>query len=88
MPAHFGLGQQSMRGELDVVEDIEAPVLDTMIRHAGWHFMYLQGSYSRSRIGLTRDIATHEGHERSRARRTGTGSKRVSLIRTHDCRRR
>lgn len=88
MPAHFDLGQHPCADKWMLLEDIEAPVLDTIIRHAGWHFMYLQGSYSRSRIGLTRDIATHEGHERSRARRTGTGSKRVSLIRTHDCRRR
>jgi hypothetical protein len=59
MPAHFDLAQQPCADNWMLLEEIEAPVLDTMIRHAGWHFMYLQGSYSRSGVGLTRDNATH-----------------------------
>ena len=55
MPAHFDLAQQPCADNWMLVEEIEAPVLDTMIRHAGWHFMHLQGSCSRSGVGLTRD---------------------------------
>jgi hypothetical protein len=58
MPAH-DLAQQPCADNWMLVEEIEAPVLDTMIRHAGWHFMHLQGSCSRSGVGLTRDNATH-----------------------------
>jgi hypothetical protein len=59
MPAHFGLAQRSYAENWMLVEEIDAPVLDTMIRHAGWHFMYLQGFCMRSGVGLTRDNAIH-----------------------------
>ena len=38
MPAHFDLAQQPCADSWMLLEEIEAPVLDTMIRHAGWHF--------------------------------------------------
>ena len=38
MPAHFDLAQQPCAGNWMLVEEIEALVLDPMIRHAGWHF--------------------------------------------------
>ena len=44
MPAHLDLAQQPCADNWMLVEEIGAPVLDTMIRHAGWHFMHLQGS--------------------------------------------
>lgn len=40
-----------------VVEEIPALVFDTMIRQAGWHFMWLHDASSRSGIGLTEDAA-------------------------------
>ena len=43
-----------------LLEEIEAPGLDTMIRHAGWHFVSSQGHYSRSGVGLSRDEAIHQ----------------------------
>jgi hypothetical protein len=41
-----------------VVEEIPALVFDTMIRQAGWHFVWLQGACSRRGIGLTQDVST------------------------------
>jgi hypothetical protein len=41
------------------VEEISAPVFDTMIRHAGWHFIFVHGTRSRRGFGVTRDDATH-----------------------------
>jgi len=40
-----------------VVEEIPALVFDTMIRRAGWHFMWLQDSRSRTGVGLTEEAA-------------------------------
>jgi|SRR5580704_9351778 hypothetical protein len=58
MPAHLDLGQQPCADNWMLLDEIGAPVLDTMIRHAGWHFVYLQESYSRSGVGRSRDTAT------------------------------
>src|SRR5579863_2376908 len=41
------------------VEEIGAPVFDTMIRHAGWHFICVHGARSRRGFGVSRDDATH-----------------------------
>lgn len=60
MPPHFDLAQQPCADGWMLLEEIEAPVLDTMIRHAGWHFVCLQGLYSRSGVGLSRDEAVHQ----------------------------
>jgi hypothetical protein len=40
------------------LEEIAAPVFDTMIRQAGWHFMWLQGSCTRKGFGFTAEKAT------------------------------
>jgi hypothetical protein len=40
-----------------VVEEIPALVFDTMVRRAGWHCMWMQGSCSRRGIGLTEEAA-------------------------------
>ncbi len=45
--------------EWSVVEEIPALVFDTMIRQAGWHFLWLQGACSRRGIGLTEEKAIH-----------------------------
>ena len=42
-----------------LVEEIMASVFDTMIRQAGWHFVWMRGSCSRRGFGLTQDGATH-----------------------------
>lgn len=59
LPPYFDLAQQPCADGWMLVEEIEAPVLDTVIRHAGWHFVCLQGLYSRSGVGLSRDEAVH-----------------------------
>ncbi len=41
-----------------LVEEITSAVFDTMIRQAGWHFMWMQGSSSRRGFGLTQKLAT------------------------------
>jgi len=41
------------------VEEIGTPVFDTMVRHAGWHFICVHGTCSRRGFGVTRDDATH-----------------------------
>lgn len=38
--------------------EIAAPALDAMIRRAGWHFMWMHGSYSRKGFGRTPENAT------------------------------
>ena len=60
MPPHFDLAQQPYTKDWMLLEEIEAQVLDTMIRHAGWHFVCLQEDCSRSGIGLSRDPAIHQ----------------------------
>jgi hypothetical protein len=48
-----------------LVEEITAPVFDTMIRQAGWHFMWMQGSCSRRGLGLTPEEATQRALARA-----------------------
>jgi hypothetical protein len=40
-----------------VVKETTASVFDTMIRHAGWHFIWMSGSCSRRGFGRTREEA-------------------------------
>lgn len=40
-----------------LVVDLPALVLDTMIRQAGWHFMWLQGACARRGLGATQQNA-------------------------------
>jgi hypothetical protein len=40
------------------VEEFPAQVFDSMIRHAGWHFMWLMGDCSRRGFGSTPEVAT------------------------------
>jgi hypothetical protein len=65
MPPHFDLAQQPCADGWMLLEEIESPVFDTMIRHAGWHFVCLQGPYSRSGVGLSRDEAIHQALARA-----------------------
>jgi hypothetical protein len=51
--------QEPIGGNWTLVEEITAPVFDTMIRQAGWHFMWIQGSCSQRGFGITREEATH-----------------------------
>jgi len=57
MPGHFDMAQQPYADNWMLVEEIEAPLFDRMIRQAGWHFVCVQGYHSRRGIGLSRDEA-------------------------------
>ncbi|HVH85210.1 MAG TPA: hypothetical protein VM912_00700 [Terriglobales bacterium] len=50
--------QEPIGGGWTMVADLPAFVFDTMIRQAGWHFMWLQDSCARRGIGITRQDAT------------------------------
>src|SRR6185437_8092260 len=58
LPDRLDPCRQPIGEEWSVVEEIPALVFDTMIRQAGWHFMWLQGPCSRFGFGLTQDAAT------------------------------
>jgi P2-related tail formation protein len=47
------------------VKDLDAPVLDTMIRQAGWHFMWIEGACARIGIGISRQNATRHALDRA-----------------------
>ena len=40
------------------MDEIPASVFDTMIRQAGWHFMWILRPSARRGIGITREAAT------------------------------
>ena len=48
-----------------IVEDLPALVFDTMIRQAGWHFMWLRDACCRKGIGLTEEAAVSRGLSRA-----------------------
>jgi len=52
-PLREPVGEDWMR-----VEDIPASVFDTMIRQAGWHFIWILRPSARRGFGMTRDVAT------------------------------
>jgi hypothetical protein len=57
LPDRLDACRQPVSEGWSVVEEIPALVFDTMIRQAGWHFMWLQDSSSRRGIGLTEEAA-------------------------------
>ena len=44
-----------------MVEDFPALVFDSMVRRAGWHFMWLQGACCRRGFGLSVQTAIRQG---------------------------
>jgi hypothetical protein len=48
-----------------LVEEITAPVLDTMIRQLGWHFMWVDRPCSRRGLGLTEEDAAQRALARA-----------------------
>lgn len=65
LPDRLDPSQQSFCAGWFVIEEIPALVFDTMVRHAGWHFMWLQGACSRKGVGLTEDAAIHRALSRA-----------------------
>lgn len=65
LPDRLDLSQQPIGEEWSVVEEIAALVFDTMIRQAGWHFMWLQEACSRRGFGLTQEAAIRQALSRA-----------------------
>jgi hypothetical protein len=59
-PLRSPFGEQWM-----LVEQIPASVLDTMIRQAGWHFIWMSGSCSRRGFAHTQDKAIERALDRA-----------------------
>jgi hypothetical protein len=59
LPDYLSLPQASVDDDWVQVSEIGSSDLDVMIRQAGWHFMYLQGSSSHTSVRLTSDGAIH-----------------------------
>jgi hypothetical protein len=54
LPDGIDLTQEQFCEKWMSVEDTIAAALDVKIRNAGWHFIWLQGSYSRSSVSVDR----------------------------------
>ena len=65
LPARLEPMMEAVGDKWNLVREIAAPVFDTMIRQAGWHFMWIEGSCSRRGVGLTLEVATHRALTRA-----------------------
>lgn len=65
LPDRFEPCQQPIGEEWSVIEEIPALVFDTMVRQAGWHFIWLQEACSRRGFGLTEDAAIRRALSRA-----------------------
>jgi hypothetical protein len=65
LPPQFDLAQRQCADNWMLLDQIDAPVLETMIRHVGWHLLCLRESYSRSGVGLSGNEAVHEALARA-----------------------
>ncbi|MGA9132098.1 MAG: hypothetical protein ACLP00_04135 [Terracidiphilus sp.] len=65
LPERLNPCLQPIGEKWSVVEETPALVFDTMIRQAGWHFMWLQGSCSRMGVGLTEEAAIRRALSRA-----------------------
>jgi hypothetical protein len=64
LPNHLDPLQEPVGDSWMVVKEIPARVFDTMIRQAGWHFLWMHGTCSRRGFGITPEEATQRalGH--------------------------
>lgn len=58
LPNRLGTLQQAMDNNWAMVEDLPALVFDSIIRQAGWHFVWIEGSLARRGFGISRQSAT------------------------------
>src|SRR5208282_3253277 len=65
LPDRLDPCRQPIGEEWSVVEGIPALVFDTMIRQAGWHFIWLHEACSRRGFGLTEEAATRRALSRA-----------------------
>jgi hypothetical protein len=57
LPGHMIPLRESFGRNWMLVNEMSASAFDTMIRQAGWHFIWMSGSCSRRGFGRTRDEA-------------------------------
>lgn len=65
LPDRLDPSQQSICTGWSIIEEIPALVFDTMVRHAGWHFMWLQESCTQRSVGLTEEAAIRRALSRA-----------------------
>jgi hypothetical protein len=65
LPDRLDPCRQPIGKDWSVVEEIPALVFDTMIRQAGWHFMWLQEACSRRGVGFTEETAIRRALSRA-----------------------
>lgn len=65
LPDRLDPCRQPIGKEWFVVEEIHALAFDTVIRQAGWHFMWLQEPSSRRGIGLSKEAAIRRALSRA-----------------------
>jgi hypothetical protein len=59
LPDRFDLRQEPFCQNWMLAEDALASALDTNIRNAGWHFVWMEGSYLRRGWGRAQEDALH-----------------------------
>ena len=59
LPSHLDPLRSRVCDGWTLVEEIPAMVFDTMVRQAGWHFIWLQGPSSRTGVGTTQELAVN-----------------------------
>jgi len=70
LPDRFALSQEQFCKKWMLVEGLTAQALDTKIRGAGWHFMWMVGSSSRHGYGWTAEGAERQALERALRRQS------------------
>jgi hypothetical protein len=58
LPDHLEPLQELVCDNWTMVQDIAAPVFDSVIRQSGWHFMWINGTSVRRGFGATQENAT------------------------------
>jgi hypothetical protein len=58
LPSYLDPRREPFGSSWTHVQELTAPVFDTMIRQAGWHYICVDGARSRRGLAVTRDDAT------------------------------
>ena len=65
LPGSVELRREKIADNWAVVGELTSIAFDKMIRKAGWHFVFLPGSYSRTAVGQTPEEAIHQALNRA-----------------------
>jgi hypothetical protein len=67
LPNDLNLIRNPFNEAWTLAEELTAPALDATIRRAGWHFMWIQGSYARNGFSRTQEVSIHRALEKALA---------------------